>query len=294
MSGIQARRLSLGISHAFTSVSEIGNIVINANLTLSYRMTSDISFSMFRRYDTLHARLLLHKQDHLRELEEELYFRDQADNQNEETKLFLKIREEADDQDLPEHGRSRLVIMRDIERLLLEYGTLLDQATKLEAMEKPTDRDHASLTNFFDNEAPVGDSDREFLLHKEDLITIRAGRDRAWLDAAVEALLRLYPCAPIKYIFCDKETREKTINPSIHYFSRSRINFFVTLVITFLILVLLVAPIGVLFYLSISAAGGAGDILIIGVLLICTLVFSCALSLFTKAKRHELLAASAG
>lgn len=261
---------------------------------LSFRLTSDIAFSMFRRFDTLHARLLLHKQDKIRELEEELSFRDQADDQNKETQKYLKCREDADDQDAPKSGRSRADIMKDIEKVLLEYGTLLDQAYKFEAMERPTDRDHASLTYFFDNEAPVCESDRDFLLHKEDLITIRAGRDHAWLDAAVESVLRLYPCAPTKYLFCDKETRAKSDNPKIHYFTRSRINFFVTMIITFLILVLLVVPIGVLYYLSVYKAGGAGDFLVIGVLLICTLVFSCALSLFTKAKRHELLAASAG
>ena len=68
----------------------------------------------------------------------------------------------------------------------------------------------------------------------------------------------------------------------------------VTLLITLLILVLLVVPIWVLYYLTISQKAGVADTMCIGVLLICTLVFSCVLSLFTKAKRHEILAAAAG
>lgn len=257
-------------------------------------MNSDISFSMYRRYGVLHARLLLHKQDKLRELEEELQRRDKKDNELEETQIYLKCREEADDQDTPDVGRSRQEIMAEIEKVILEYGTLLGQAQRLEAMEKPTDRDHTSVTNYFNMEAPFVEADRDFLLHKDDLVTTRPGRDHAWLDAAVESALRWYPHGPVKYMFCDEATRLKTDNQKIHYFSRTRINFFVTLIITILILVLLVVPIGVLFYLSLNEASGAGEFVIIGVLMICTLVFSCVLSLFTKAKRHELLAASAG
>ena len=98
----------------------------------------------------------------------------------------------------------------------------------------------------------------------------------------------------VQYLFCTPDTLSKTNNPSIHYFDRSRISFVVTLVITLLILVLLVVPIWILFYLTVKLDTGVADTVCIGVLLVCTLVFSCVLSLFTKAKRHEVLAAAAG
>ena len=89
-------------------------------------------------------------------------------------------------------------------------------------------------------------------------------------------------------------TRKKSSNEDIHYFSRPRINFFVTLIITMIILVLLVVPIWVLFYLTIILDGNNTETICIGVLLISTLIFSSVLSLFTRARRHEILAAAAG
>ena len=94
-------------------------------------------------------------------------------------------------------------------------------------------------------------------------------------------------------------SRRKTTNEAIHYFSRGRINAFVTLIITLIILVLLVVPIYVLFYLTIKAESESGDgqgtqTICIGVLLVSTLIFSSVLSMFTRAKRHEILAAAAG
>ena len=67
-----------------------------------------------------------------------------------------------------------------------------------------------------------------------------------------------------------------------------------TLIITFLILGLLVAPIWILFYLTVILDGTSTETASIGVLLVSTLLFSSVLSLFTRARRHEILAAAAG
>lgn len=165
---------------------------------VSYMLDSDDSFMMYRRFGQLHSRLLLHKQDKLRELEEELLILDKKDEKLEETQLYLKCREEDDDRDPPERGRSRKEVLAEIETILLEYGRILTQANQLQGLNTPTDRDHASMSNYFSNEQPLVEADRDFLYHKEDLVTIRAGREHAWLDAAVENFLRWYPCKPIK------------------------------------------------------------------------------------------------
>ena len=89
-------------------------------------------------------------------------------------------------------------------------------------------------------------------------------------------------------------TRQKSRNADIHYFSRERINFFVTFLITNIILLLLVVPIWLLFWLTVVLDGTRTEAISIGVLLVSTLIFSSVLSLFTKAKRHEILAAAAG
>ena len=65
------------------------------------------------------------------------------------------------------------------------------------------------------------------------------------------------------------------------------------MIMTFLILILLVIPVWLLYKMSIAGkiATNLGPI---GVVLGFTLVVAAVLSAFTKAKRHEILAASAG
>jgi uncharacterized Tic20 family protein len=92
----------------------------------------------------------------------------------------------------------------------------------------------------------------------------------------------------------EQESQRKSVDPNIHYFSRSRINFVVTLIITFVILLLLVGPVVGLFELTQRHGVQTTDSACIGILLVSTLVFSSVLSMFTKARRHEILAAAAG
>ncbi len=65
------------------------------------------------------------------------------------------------------------------------------------------------------------------------------------------------------------------------------------MIMTFLILVLLVVPVWLLYRMSVAGkiATNASSI---GVVLSFTLIVAAVLSAFTKAKRHEILACSAG
>ena len=63
--------------------------------------------------------------------------------------------------------------------------------------------------------------------------------------------------------------------------------------ITVVILVLLMIPIFLLYKFSVQGIIATSPDTI-GVLLVFTLIFSMSLSAFTKAKRHEIVAASAG
>ena len=65
------------------------------------------------------------------------------------------------------------------------------------------------------------------------------------------------------------------------------------MIITALILVLLMVPIWLLYKLAVEGTI-AQNPQAMGIILVPTLLFSAVLSAFTKAKRHEILAASAG
>jgi hypothetical protein len=107
------------------------------------------------------------------------------------------------------------------------------------------------------------------------------------------------------------EAQEKTSDPNISFYSSSRIDKLVNILITFVIFCLLVIPVITMFQLTntsshvnVDASGNAttmsnADIYnrdtvnAVGVLIVFTLLFSAAMSLLTKAARHELFAASA-
>jgi hypothetical protein len=54
------------------------------------------------------------------------------------------------------------------------------------------------------NKKPLQEGDAQFVLNKDDLVTLRPGRETAWLDNAVERILKLFPRAPVQRIFCSK------------------------------------------------------------------------------------------
>jgi hypothetical protein len=85
----------------------------------------------------------------------------------------------------------------------------------------------------------------------------------------------------------------KTRDKEVHYYTRSRVDTFVGLIITTIIFVLLVLPVVAMYKLTAMGASPQSTFNAIGVLVVFTLLFSAAMSLLTKARRHELFAASA-
>jgi cell division protein FtsW (lipid II flippase) len=65
------------------------------------------------------------------------------------------------------------------------------------------------------------------------------------------------------------------------------------LIITSIIFVLLVLPVVAMYKLTSMGNSPHGTFQAIGVLIVFTLLFSAAMSLLTKARRHELFAAAA-
>jgi hypothetical protein len=62
------------------------------------------------------------------------------------------------------------------------------------ALSKPSSSEWESVATFMNNEKPLVKDQRNFILRKEDLITLRPGREYAWLDSFFERLLRWCNC----------------------------------------------------------------------------------------------------
>lgn len=66
------------------------------------------------------------------------------------------------------------------------------------SLNKPTASEYVSVENFINNEKPLVQKEGSFIYRKEDLVTLRPGREYAWLDSLVERLLRNMNCSLIQ------------------------------------------------------------------------------------------------
>ncbi|KAL8893018.1 MAG: hypothetical protein Q9215_000022 [Flavoplaca cf. flavocitrina] len=265
-------------------------------------MDSEDTFGIYRRFGFLYSRVLLSKQDELRRLEANLDAMDHRDaHDTDHTRKCLKSCAKDSARERKANLQTRKELLQTVQSKLYDYGQFLLQAQQMVSLNKPADRDHPSVQNFLESGyedngkslMPLMEGDNEFIYRKEDLITLRPGRESAWLDAFVERVLKMIHCKPVQYIFCSKETRLKSNSPHIQYYTKSRVDRLVTLIISGIMLILLVVPTYALYRVTNIKGSSTTNATCIGILLVATLVFSAVLSLFTKAKRHEILGASA-
>lgn len=95
-------------------------------------------------------------------------------------------------------------------------------------------------------------------------------------------------------MLCTPELRAKTNNRHLNYWSPSRVETLIGVIITVVVFILLVCPVVIMYTLtSQSHNDPQSTFRAIGVLVVFTLLFSAAMSMLTKARRHELFAAAA-
>ncbi|KAF7502685.1 hypothetical protein GJ744_005273 [Endocarpon pusillum] len=256
-------------------------------------LSSENSFSIYRGFGYLHSRVLLGLQDHIVSLERELDQKDSFDQNNGLTRrLQSRARDEREShQDGEERPRDQ--ILDDIRRKLVEYDEILVKARNLVSFQKASERDYRSVSNWICNLKPLVDKEQCFIKHKEDLLTLHNGREWSGFDGLIESMLLKLDCKLVRQIFLTPEMRVKTTDRNVHYYARSRVDVFVTLVITTIIFILLVLPVVAMYRLTTFGTSSGSTFKAIGVLVVFTLLFSAAMSLLTKARRHELFGASA-
>jgi ABC-type transport system involved in cytochrome bd biosynthesis fused ATPase/permease subunit len=92
--------------------------------------------------------------------------------------------------------------------------------------------------------------------------------------------------------FTTPELKAKSDDELMRYYSPARVEKLVGIFITLIIFALLILPVIAMYKLT-SIGHGNSTVNAVGLLVVFTLLFSAAMSLLTKAKRHELFAASA-
>ncbi|KAF7944035.1 hypothetical protein EAE96_010445 [Botrytis aclada] len=249
---------------------------------------SDENFMLYRKFGFLQARLLLYKQDELRELECRLNHKDRYYGKHEPRLLQSLENYRAT------HEENR-ILMADLEKKYSEYVQLLTYARTIASFDKPRTADLLRLKRYIYWNGNLCGRDQEWILKKDDLITVKPTRDNTWLDTVIEQIKQCFPCRLTRYIFCTTEVRQKT-NPDVSKVFLSdpdRVNAIASLVLLTTVLALFVIPVCIIWYLcqkSILSSANIG--MILAILLPFTVVFSAVISLFTRAKRHEVLAAA--
>jgi hypothetical protein len=201
---------------------------------------------------------------------------------------------------------------------------VLIKAREIESFQKPSDRNYRSVRRYHQNQKPLMDAEMDAIRSKEDIVSLSNGREWATFDGGVETMIgqvdRILQAVfgtenpPLQRFFRTPELQAKTTSKYVSFYSSSRIDKLVNILITFVIFILLVIPIVTLYHLTSTSAitslldGGNGNATVpaeavrdynretfnaVGVLIVFTLLFSAAMSLLTRAARHELFAASA-
>lgn len=73
----------------------------------------------------------------------------------------------------------------------LSLATVLTSAQHLEASNRPSASEYNAVRMYLRNNKPLVDEEMEYLQYKEDLITLRPGRDHAWLDRRIERSIHI-------------------------------------------------------------------------------------------------------
>jgi hypothetical protein len=86
------------------------------------------------------------------------------------------------------------------------------------SLNKPSGSEYQSVGRYLNNRKALGEEEATWIQHKEDLITLRTGRDHAWLDDIVEGFLKLCHCKLIDVVFRSKvrsphSNKTSTIKP---------------------------------------------------------------------------------
>lgn len=161
--------------------------------------SSDEMFALYRRFGYLQSRLLLEKQDVLRVLENRLNEYDDDHIAHSNTRSLrsdrLKPREELlreVEQAFNSYGKARMYYGADGETDT-RPATLVASSQQLMASNRPSASEWRSVYTYINHNKPLVNEELEYIQYKDDLITLRPGRDHAWLDNSIERVLRSLP-----------------------------------------------------------------------------------------------------
>ncbi|KAI4671757.1 uncharacterized protein J4E78_000253 [Alternaria triticimaculans] len=260
----------------------------NGYARLAAYNSSEQNFMLYRGFSNVHARLLLSLQCSIQMLEAELdnidRFHDTLPNEASKKRLrswdldvaaCRQEKEEAKQDGDEDEARTREDILEELRIKVNQYDELLIKARELVSFQRPTERDYRSVRNWFHNIAPLVDEEQDYILWKEDIVTLRHGREWAGFDGMVEALLHKMDGPLVQWLFRTEDQRRKSTDERNYYFAPSRVSTLVNLFITIALFLLLVAPVLAMYRLS-TIKTTECVFAAIGILMVFTLLYVAA------------------
>jgi hypothetical protein len=158
-------------------------------------LSSESSFSLYRGFSYAHSRVLLDLQAQVVLLERELDRLDLLDSRNGEDEE-RRLHSRASDIVHPriDSQRPREEVLRDLQEKLGEYDELLIKAREIASFQRPSTRDYRSVRAWFHNVEPLVEKEAQFITLKEDIVSIRSGREWSTFDGWIESTLRRFDC----------------------------------------------------------------------------------------------------
>jgi len=77
------------------------------------------------------------------------------------------------------------------------------------ALNKPAARDYKSVEAYIFDKKPLVDEEAGFIYRKEDLITLRDGREMALLDSFTEKMLQIFNCSLLQVLYNSRSNTTK-------------------------------------------------------------------------------------
>ncbi|KAL8707662.1 MAG: hypothetical protein Q9220_007324 [cf. Caloplaca sp. 1 TL-2023] len=182
---------------------------------------------------------------------------------------------------------SRRSLIDKIDTKLKEYDDLVMRIRSSVSIPRPLERDYSSFYKWMDAFKPLCREETKFLKYEDDFIALAEKQEGGWFDGVLEDVLSIFPRSITRFILSSSEQRKKTDDKFTQLYCPYRVDILARLILTIVSVVLLMAPTALLFLVP------EHDILRIMLIMIFTLLFSAALSVFTKARRHEMFAATA-
>ena len=147
-------------------------------------MSSDINTRLYRQFDWERSRILLHKQDRIAELSDEIKALDKVDESSQPARIYSRRYDEK------KNPCTRLHLFQRFETELKEYDDLLLKEHAISSIPKPTKRNFRTVFDWVYNEQPIVEEEYQYLYQRDDFVLLGEQQDE-WGRSFVEKLSSL-------------------------------------------------------------------------------------------------------